>query len=101
MEAESNREELLTPSNIKREKVDDDDKEGSAKKRRKTTNNEESGNSNNINNISSNNTNNSINDSYAQFGQSVANHLRESNLSKGQLLVLQGEILATIAKHVA
>ena len=85
---------MLTPSNIKREKVDDDDKEGSAKKRRKTTNNEESGNSNNI-------SNNINNDSYSQFGQSVANHLRESNLSKGQLLVLQGEILATIAKHVA
>ena len=95
---------MLTPSNIKREKVDDDDKEENANKRRKTTNNEELVNSNNISNSindNGNNISNINNDSYAQFGQSVANHLRESNLSKGQLLVLQGEILATIAKHVA
>ena len=41
------------------------------------------------------------NDSFAQFGASVANHLRESQLPKGALLALQGEILATIARHVS
>ena len=93
-------EELISPTNIKKEKDEEE--------RRKATNNEESSNSNSNSNrnsssnsnINSNSSSNS-NDSYAQFGQSVANHLRESNLSKGKLLVLQGEILATIAKHVA
>ena len=92
-------EELISPTNIKKEKDEEE--------RRKATNNEESSNSSNSNRNSSSNSNinsnssSNNNDSYAQFGQSVANHLRESNLSKGKLLVLQGEILATIAKHVA
>ena len=91
-------EELISPTNIKKEKDEEE--------RRKATNNEESSNSNSNRNSGSNsninsNSSSNSNDSYAQFGQSVANHLRESNLSKGKLLVLQGEILATIAKHVA
>ena len=96
VEADKRKEELIPPSNIKREREEEAGEEGTAKKRRKTTNNEaesitQSNNSNNVN---------GINDSYAKFGESVANHLREANLSKGTLLILQGEILAAIAKHV-
>ena len=93
-ETDSSHEELVSPSNIKKEKGAEE--EGGE---RKTTIGEGSS-KDNSNNSSSNNSNNS-NDSYSQFGQSVANHLRESDLSKGALLVLQGEILATIAKHIA
>ena len=94
VEADKRKEELIPPSNIKRER-DEPGGEGNAK-RRKTTNNDAESNtqSNNSNNV------NGINDSYAKFGESVANHLREANLSKGTLLMLQGEILAAIAKHV-
>ena len=44
--------------------------------------------------------NNQVNDSDAQFGNIIANCLRESNLSKVAKLALQGELLATIARHM-
>ena len=92
VEADKRKEELISPSNIKREREDEAGEEGTAKRRKTTNNDAES-------NTQSNNAN-GINDSYAKFGESVANHLREANLSKGTLLILQGEILAAIAKHV-
>ena len=39
-------------------------------------------------------------DSFAQFGQTIVKHLREANLSKGAMLMLQGKLLATIAEHI-
>ena len=41
------------------------------------------------------------NDSRGRFVQTVADHLREANLSKGAMLVLQSKILATIAEHIS
>ena len=41
-----------------------------------------------------------VNDSDAQFGNLVANFLRESNLSMVQKLALQGEILGLIASKI-
>ena len=45
-------------------------------------------------------TNTQPNDSDGQFGNIVANCLRESSLSTVAKLALQGEILAVIAKHI-
>ena len=44
--------------------------------------------------------NQAANDSDAQFGNIIASCLRESNLSKVAKLALQGELLATVARHI-
>ena len=41
------------------------------------------------------------NDSRGRFVQTVADHLKEANLSKGAMLALQSKILATIADHIS
>ena len=106
VETDSSHKELVSPSNIKKEK--DDDGEGSKRKRRKTTTEFEQPKKND----DATNSQERIdsfrridsqlnNDSLAQFGQQVVTNLRESDLSKGKLLALQIEILATIARYIA
>ena len=40
------------------------------------------------------------NDSYYQLGQRIVNHLRGAKLSKGAMIAIESELLATIARHI-